>query len=118
MSIHVLQFSFDNVLHSVFCYKPASVTENGGTVQREELPVESNLPVDGPEWVELLVREMASASSVDDAKARVSRALEALEKSICANATKEAAQNFQKVCIFSQILGQVTVESSIWCSPC
>lgn len=74
----------------------ASVTENGGTVQREELPVESNLPVDGPEWVELLVREMASASSVDDAKARVSRALEALEKSICANATKEAAQNFQK----------------------
>ncbi|CAN4113045.1 unnamed protein product [Withania somnifera] len=41
------------------------------------------------EWVELFVKEMMSASNIDDAKARASRALEALEKSICALATEE-----------------------------
>ncbi|GFP88688.1 hypothetical protein PHJA_001012500 [Phtheirospermum japonicum] len=76
-----------------FCPK---VVSNGQTAPREEPPVESNLPVDGAEWVELLVREVSSASNVDDAKARLSRALEALEKSICANATAEAAKSFQE----------------------
>ncbi|CAA0808791.1 Ubiquitin system component Cue protein [Striga hermonthica] len=68
----------------------------GQTPQREEPPTESNLPVDGAEWVELLVREVLTAPNVDDAKARLSQALEALEKSICANATAEAAKNFQE----------------------
>ncbi|KAI3446891.1 hypothetical protein Pfo_003556 [Paulownia fortunei] len=74
----------------------AQVVNNGGTAPREESPAGSNLPVDGAEWVELLVREVLSAPNVEDAKARLSRALEALEKSICANATAEAAKSFQK----------------------
>ncbi|KAK4420296.1 hypothetical protein Salat_2442700 [Sesamum alatum] len=73
-----------------------AVIKNGGTAPREEQPAGSNFPADGAEWVELLVREVLSASNVEDAKARVSRALEALEKSICVNATAEASQSFQK----------------------
>ncbi|KAL3632945.1 hypothetical protein CASFOL_025929 [Castilleja foliolosa] len=76
-----------------FC---AKVVNNGEATPREEPRVENNLPVDGAEWVELLVQEVLSASNVDDAKARLSRALEALEKSICANATAEAAKSFQE----------------------
>lgn len=53
-------------------------------------------PANGAEWVELLVGEVVNASNVEDAKIRVAQALEALEKSICANATAESAQNFQK----------------------
>ncbi|KAL1554838.1 hypothetical protein AAHA92_15349 [Salvia divinorum] len=62
----------------------------------EEPPGVNNRPVDGAEWVELLVREVLTAANVEDAKARLSQALEALEKSICANATAEAAKSFQK----------------------
>ncbi|XP_070033934.1 uncharacterized protein [Nicotiana tomentosiformis] len=47
------------------------------------------------EWVELFVREMMSATSIDDARARASRVLESLEKSI-SSGSAEAAQNFQK----------------------
>ncbi|XP_075473766.1 uncharacterized protein LOC142504827 [Primulina tabacum] len=72
------------------------VPNNVETTSREELPAGSNHSMDGTEWVELLVREVAGASNVEDAKERVSRALESLEKSICANATAEAAQSFQK----------------------
>ncbi|MCD7449993.1 hypothetical protein HAX54_002710 [Datura stramonium] len=56
----------------------------------------NNLPADGAEWVELFVREMMSATSTDDARARATRVLESLEKSISAGASAEAAQNFQK----------------------
>lgn len=55
------------------------------------------LQLDGPEWVELFVREMMSSSNIDDARARASRALEILEKSICARASAEAAQSFHQV---------------------
>ncbi|KAK6151731.1 hypothetical protein DH2020_014366 [Rehmannia glutinosa] len=79
-----------------FLLKACTVANNGGTAPREEPPLESNLPVDGAEWVELLVREVLSAPNVEDAKARLSRALEALEKSICANATAETAKSFQE----------------------
>ncbi|TVU08287.1 hypothetical protein EJB05_41687 [Eragrostis curvula] len=50
----------------------------------------------GPEWVELFVREMTNASDIDDARARASRALEALEKSILERAGAEATQNLHK----------------------
>ncbi|PIN09993.1 hypothetical protein CDL12_17424 [Handroanthus impetiginosus] len=72
-----------------------SLANNESSVPIEELPAGSSIPADGAEWVELLVSEVLSASDVEDAKARVSRALEVLEKSIV-NATAEAAQNFQK----------------------
>lgn len=77
-----------------------TVANNGGPAPREEPPAANNLPVDGAEWVELLVREVSSAPNLEDAKARLARALEALEKSICANATAEAAKSFQKVCSY------------------
>ncbi|KAM0933906.1 hypothetical protein DsansV1_C34g0226531 [Dioscorea sansibarensis] len=54
------------------------------------------LPRDGSEWVDLFVIEMMNASNVDDAKARASRVLEVLEKSIMSRVDSEAMQNFQK----------------------
>ncbi|XP_047943603.1 uncharacterized protein LOC125190363 isoform X2 [Salvia hispanica] len=74
----------------------SSVVNDGGPASGEEPHVVNNLPVDGAEWVELLVREVLTADTVEDAKARLSQALEALEKSICANANAEAAKSFQK----------------------
>ncbi|XP_062178637.1 uncharacterized protein LOC133883351 [Phragmites australis] len=50
----------------------------------------------GSEWVELFVREMTNASDIDDARARASRALEALEKSIVERAGAEAMLNLHK----------------------
>ncbi|KAG6421155.1 hypothetical protein SASPL_117704 [Salvia splendens] len=72
------------------------VVNDGGAASGQEPPVVNNLPVNGAEWVELLVREVLTAASVEDAKARLSQALEALEKSIYANATAEAAKSFLK----------------------
>jgi hypothetical protein len=51
----------------------------------------------GPEWVELFVREMSNASDMDDARARASRALEALTKSIVDGAGAAAAQSLHQV---------------------
>ncbi|TKY54824.1 hypothetical protein E2542_SST19237 [Spatholobus suberectus] len=55
-----------------------------------------NYPTNGAEWVELFVKEMMNASNMDDAKARASRMLEALEKSICARAGVETERNFHQ----------------------
>jgi hypothetical protein len=55
-----------------------------------------NQEMAGSDWVELFVREMMNASNMDDARTRASRALEFLEKSICARATAEAAQGLQQ----------------------
>ncbi|KAH8481681.1 hypothetical protein H0E87_029245 [Populus deltoides] len=63
----------------------------------EDLSASAHLSLDGAEWVELFVREMMSASNIDDARARASRALEVLEKSICARAGAEAVKNFHQV---------------------
>ncbi|KAK9281297.1 hypothetical protein L1049_004194 [Liquidambar formosana] len=54
------------------------------------------LPVDGMGWVDLFVREMMGATSVDDARSRATRVLEILEKSISARASAEATQSFHK----------------------
>ncbi|KAJ6810982.1 CUE domain containing protein [Iris pallida] len=57
----------------------------------------NDLPRNGSEWVEVLVKEMMNASDVNDAKARASRVLDVLEKSIMANASSgEAMQSFHK----------------------
>lgn len=50
----------------------------------------------GSEWVELFVREMTNSLDIDDARARASRALEALEKSILERVGDEATQNLHK----------------------
>ncbi|KAK4350235.1 hypothetical protein RND71_029548 [Anisodus tanguticus] len=69
---------------------------NGPDVQSEGPSLQNNLPADGAEWVELLVREMTSATSIDDARARATRVLESLEQSISVHAGAEAAQNVHK----------------------
>ncbi|XP_070669251.1 uncharacterized protein [Malus domestica] len=66
-----------------------AVSTNGEIAITDDPSVQNNLPTDGAEWVELVVREMMSASNMNDAKARASRVLEALEKSISERATAE-----------------------------
>lgn len=73
-----------------------------GAATADGIPVkdnfaQDNLQLEGAEWVELLVREMKSATSMDDARSRATKVLESLEKSISLRASAEAAQNFHKV---------------------
>jgi len=75
-----------------------SFADNGEPAASENLSAPSSVSLDGREWVDLFVREMMSATSVDDARTRAARALEALESSISARAGADAAQNFHKVC--------------------
>ncbi|XP_057490364.1 uncharacterized protein LOC130776228 isoform X3 [Actinidia eriantha] len=72
------------------------VNANGEVASTEDPSAPPNLSMDGADWVELFVREMTNASNMDDARARASRALEVLEKSISAHATAEAAQAFHQ----------------------
>ncbi|XP_059637899.1 uncharacterized protein LOC132279863 [Cornus florida] len=71
-------------------------TNNDDVTSTEDALAQQNLPMGGAEWVELFVREMMSATNIDDARARASRVLEVLEKSICARAKAEATQSFQQ----------------------
>ncbi|XWS72963.1 hypothetical protein CRYUN_Cryun02cG0084500 [Craigia yunnanensis] len=72
------------------------VAANGDVPTKEQTAPEV-FSMDGSDWVELFVREMLKASNIDDARARASRALEVLEKSIRALAGAEVAQNFHQV---------------------
>ena len=74
-----------------------SSSDEGVSVAPEDASTQSNIPVDGAEWVELFVREMMSATSMDDARSRASRVLESLERSISARVGAEAAESFTKV---------------------
>nr|GMD35550.1 Biogenesis of lysosome-related organelles complex 1 subunit 6 like [Ipomoea batatas] len=69
---------------------------NMQNVPSEDPTLQCNLPVDGSGWVELLLKEMMGAASIDDARARASRVLESLEKSISLRAGAESTQNIQK----------------------
>ncbi|KAL4194563.1 hypothetical protein AMTRI_Chr05g69290 [Amborella trichopoda] len=69
---------------------------DGGEDAGPEETAPSELPSDGSEWVELFVREMMNASDMDDARARASRVLEVLEKSIVSRAGALAAENLHK----------------------
>ncbi|GMI81198.1 hypothetical protein like AT5G32440 [Hibiscus trionum] len=73
----------------------APIVANGDVPAKEQTTPEV-LSMDGSDWVELFVREMLNASNIDDARARASRALEVLEKSIHARAGAEVAQNFHQ----------------------
>ncbi|KAH8508337.1 hypothetical protein H0E87_010457 [Populus deltoides] len=62
----------------------------------KENPVPKNpVPASGEQWVDLLVKEMTSATSVDDAKSRAGRVLEMLQKVISDQVTEEAAKGFE-----------------------
>ncbi|KAI4355759.1 hypothetical protein L6164_004502 [Bauhinia variegata] len=63
---------------------------NGDVSASENWSAVNNLPSDGAEWVDLFVKEMMSATNIDDARARAARMLEVLEKSISARASAEA----------------------------
>ncbi|KAG5569515.1 hypothetical protein H5410_059281 [Solanum commersonii] len=76
-------------------FTQGATISNGETPSAEDLSSAKVVHLRGTEWVDLFVGEMMSASNIDDAKARASQALEALEKTICARAT-EAACGFQK----------------------
>ncbi|XP_074274009.1 uncharacterized protein LOC141597443 [Silene latifolia] len=76
--------------------QPPSAHGDEGSVSAKDTSPSEDLPVDGVEWVELFVREMSVASDVNDARIRATRALEAFEKSICARANAQTAQNFQQ----------------------
>ncbi|KAG6422253.1 hypothetical protein SASPL_118818 [Salvia splendens] len=69
---------------------------SGDSVPLQEPQTQNNLPADGAEWVDLFVREMMSATSIDDARFRAASILESLEKSICSRAHVEAAPNSHK----------------------
>ncbi|KAI3971649.1 hypothetical protein MKW92_049946 [Papaver armeniacum] len=71
------------------------------------------------EWVEVLLREMTSASTMDDAKARAYSFLEGLEKSIRSDAATEAAAEIsssQNECtLLKQQLDTVIQENTNQC---
>eukprot|EP00250_Pteridium_aquilinum_P012753 c20920_g1_i2 orf=217-1077(+) len=76
------------------------VLQEGAGTQSDALDVEKvnqggNSTSEGSEWVELFVREMLSASNLDDAKDRASRALEAFEKTVISR-SGSVFEEFQK----------------------
>lgn len=78
---------------------PGTITNDGDATPPMMGPFAAKQPpMDSAEWVELFVREMMSASNIEDAKARASRALEVLEKSIFAFAREAAPHSLQQVC--------------------
>ncbi|KAL5974263.1 hypothetical protein ACLOJK_030927 [Asimina triloba] len=88
------------------------LSSQGGDATTENVPA-SNLPADGSEWVELLVREMMNASDMDDARARASRVLEVLEKSILDRAGAEAAERLKESVILKQQVEALVRDNTI-----
>lgn len=70
---------------------------NGVNLPSKEPEAQDTLPVDGAGWVELLVKEMSSATSIADAKSRAANILQNLEKFISSRAgNNEALENANK----------------------
>ncbi|KAM3383445.1 hypothetical protein P3S68_009020 [Capsicum galapagoense] len=88
-------------------------TNDGETSSVEDLSASKVVHLEGKEWVELFVGEMMNASNIDDAKARASRTLEMLEKSICARATEEATGFQQENMMLKQQLEALIQENAI-----
>ncbi|XP_054785216.1 uncharacterized protein LOC129291734 [Prosopis cineraria] len=74
----------------------AGTLRDDGHASASESQSASKLSADGAEWVDLFVREMMSAITVDDARIRASRMLEVLERSISGHASAEATHVIQK----------------------
>ncbi|CAJ1955048.1 unnamed protein product [Sphenostylis stenocarpa] len=76
-----------------------ALKENGDAASASvsgDQPAAGNFPADGAEWIDLFVREMTCATSVDDARARATRLLEVLEKSISTHASAGATTALQR----------------------
>jgi len=91
-------FKSENGQHTAIQPAVEGISNGGVDTTTEHHPTVDNYQTskNGSEWVELFVREMTNASDIDDARARASRALEALEKSIVERAGAEATQNLHK----------------------
>ncbi|KAK8708964.1 hypothetical protein V6N13_059999 [Hibiscus sabdariffa] len=83
--------------HSFDSVRTGNCTDETATCsQISDYNVEYNgNAVDGPNWTDLFVQEMASAMNTDDAKSRAARILEAFEGSVVAN--KRAAAEIEHV---------------------
>ncbi|XP_028204925.1 uncharacterized protein LOC114388574 isoform X2 [Glycine soja] len=79
-----------NVVHT------GTLEENDDASASGDQPASGNFPADGAEWIDLFVREMTCATSVDDARSRAARLLEILEKSITAHASSGATTALQR----------------------
>ncbi|KAK8514284.1 hypothetical protein V6N13_063181 [Hibiscus sabdariffa] len=90
------------------------LTNNGeATAATVQIPLApETLPVDGSEWVNLFVRQMMGASSVDDAQLRASKLLEVLEISISKHVAEEAAQSFHKENVMLKEQIQVLIQEN------
>ncbi|KVI01335.1 uncharacterized protein LOC112500598 [Cynara cardunculus var. scolymus] len=99
--------------------QPHSVSDfaANGAVNGEAMPFDNSpppkQPVDGADWVDLFVREMLSASNMDDARTRASRALELLEKSIRERVTTEARGLQQENLMMKEHLQALIQENSV-----
>lgn len=85
----------------------------GNSVPLPEPQTQNNLPADGAEWVDLFVREMSNATSIDDARSRAASILESLERSISSRASVEAAQSLQKENVMLKEQIEVLVRDNI-----
>ncbi|KAI3957291.1 hypothetical protein MKW92_009401 [Papaver armeniacum] len=72
-----------------------SAVEDGAEASQHALR-QDGLPKNGSGWAELFVRDITSASTMDDAKARASKLLEVLRKSIRFDTSMEVAGNIQQ----------------------
>ncbi|KAJ9550960.1 hypothetical protein OSB04_015005, partial [Centaurea solstitialis] len=97
---------------SVIGKETANGVANGEAVNFENSPPPKQ-PVDGAEWVDLFVKEMLSASNMDDARTRASRALELLEKSIRERVSTEARGMQQENLMMKEHLQALIQENSV-----
>ncbi|KAJ6919390.1 hypothetical protein NC651_013373 [Populus alba x Populus x berolinensis] len=93
-------YSFEDEISSIPLLKRIRCTSPPGIRPPQPPPKENPVPKDpvpasGEQWVDLLVKEMTSATSVDDAKTRAGRVLEMLQKVISDQVTEEAAKGFE-----------------------
>ncbi|KAG6773916.1 hypothetical protein POTOM_021260 [Populus tomentosa] len=93
-------YSFKDEISSIPLLKRIRCTSPPGIRPPQPPPKENPVPKDpvpasGEQWVDLLVKEMTSATSVDDAKTRAGRVLEMLQKVISDQVTEEAAKGFE-----------------------
>jgi len=92
----------------ICCLDRANDVEFPLTGDRDDADVpcepSTNLPVDGAGWVDVFVKEMMSATSLDDARARATRVLEFFEQSVSGQAGAEAVKSVQKVLVNSYMV--------------
>ncbi|KAI3991970.1 hypothetical protein MKX01_012915 [Papaver californicum] len=87
-------------------FKRIRTSEKGNSTadaasSQHSMPPE-DLPKNGSEWVELFVRNIRSAPTMDDAKSSTSKLLEVLQKSILSHAMEAAGNTQQEYAMLKQ----------------